>query len=347
MANDINIENKIVGNDSPCFIIAEAGSNHDGSYERALKLIDLAVEAGADAVKFQIFTAGKIAAKTNHQIAKLDSKYGGDLHELYRRLEMPRQWIPQLKQYCDEKGIIFLATPFDYEAVDILEEVNMAAYKIASFELVHLPLLRYIAKTGKPIIISTGMSYLTEIEDAIKAIREAGDSEIIILHCGISYPAPFDEVNIKAMETIKNAFNVNVGYSDHTAGIVVPIVAVSRGAKVIEKHYTIDKTLPGPDHEFALGPKELKEMVGAIRTVEQAMGDGIKKPTKSELLHRERGRRSLFINKEAEAGYRLKPEDLEILRPGVGIEPKYLDTIVGRELKSPLNKYDPITWDKV
>lgn len=347
MPDDIKIAEKIVGESHPCFIIAEAGSNHDRKYEQAIKLIDLAVEAGADAVKFQIFTAGKIAATTNHDIAKLDSPYGKDLYELFKGLEIPKEWLPKLKTYCDEKEIIFLATPFDYEAVDSLEEINIVAYKIASFELVHLPLLKYVAKTGKPIILSTGMANMAEIEIAFDAINEVGNNNIIILHCGISYPLPFDEVNLKAMNSIKSAFDVNVGYSDHTSGIIAPIVAASLGGRVIEKHYTIDKSLPGPDHEFALGPNELIEMVKSIRIAERIMGNGIKKPSESEMLHKRRGRRSLFVNKDLKKGYVLTMEDIEILRPGVGIEPQYIDLLVGRELKCDVSKYTPLTWDLI
>ncbi|WP_432407109.1 N-acetylneuraminate synthase family protein [Wukongibacter sp. M2B1] len=347
MPKNINIGNKIIGDNQPCFIIAEAGSNHDGKYEQAIKLIDLAVEANADAVKFQIFTAGKIAAKTNHEIAKLNSTHGQDLYELYKKLEIPRQWIPKLKKYCDEKEIMFLATPFDYDAVDSLEEIDIAAYKIASFELVHLPLLRYVARTGKPIIFSTGMANMSEIETAIDTITQEGNKDIIVLHCGISYPMPFDEVNIKAMNSIKSAFDVNVGYSDHTSGIVVPTVAVSLGAKAIEKHYTINKCLSGPDHEFALGPDELIEMVKSIRIAESIMGDGIKKPTESEMIHRKRGRRSIFINKNLKKGHVLTLEDIEVLRPGVGIETKHLNLVIGRELKYDVNKYDPLTWELI
>ncbi len=347
MPDNINIAGKIIGENHPCFIIAEAGSNHDRKFKQAINLIDLAVEAGADSVKFQVFTAGEIAARTNHEIAHFKSKYGETLYQFYNSLEMPREWIPELKEYCEEKRIIFSATPFDYQAVDLLEKVDVSFYKIASFELVHLPLLRYVAKTKKPIVLSTGMAYLGEIEDAVRVIRDEGNNNIVILHCGISYPAPFEEVNIRAMETIKAAFDLNVGYSDHTSGVIVPIVAVSKGARIIEKHYSIDKTLPGPDHEFALGPQELIEMVKAIRITEKVLGDGIKHPTQCEMIHRQRGRRSLFINKDANSGYQIKKEDIVVLRPGVGIEPKYIDLIIGRELKKPVSKFDPITWDKI
>ena len=343
----IKIDNRNIDEDSPAYIIAEAGSNHDGDYDQALKLIDTAVAAGADAVKFQIFSADKIAAKTEHNIAQLDSKHGKDLFELYEELEMPREWVPKLMDYCDKKNITFLSTPFDFEAVDLLEKYDVAAYKVASFELVHLPLIRHIAKTGKPIILSTGMATLSEIEDAVEVIREEGNEKIIILHCGISYPMPFDQVNINAMLTIKNAFNVPTGYSDHTSGIVAPILTVAKGGKVIEKHFTLDNNLEGPDHEFALNPDELKSMITAVRNAEKAKGTGIKKPSATELQHKCRGSRSLFINKDLEKGEEINRDDIDILRPGIGLKPKYLDIIVGHKVKKNLNRFDPITWDVI
>lgn len=341
----INIDGKIISEKSPCFIIAEAGSNHNGKYDQAIKLIDIAVEAGADAVKFQLFMADKIAARTEHEVAKLNSDYGTDLFELYKNSEFPREWIPDLMDYCRERNITFLATPFDYEAVDLLEKNNISAYKVASFELVHLPLLKYIAKKDKPMILSTGMATLAEVEEAIQVIRGEGNNKIVILHCGISYPMPFSEVNLKAMSAIKNSFNVITGYSDHTCGNVVPVLVVGMDGRVIEKHFTLDKTLKGPDHEFALNPVELKQMINSVRNAEKAKGDGIKRPADIELIHKKRGRRSLFVNKRLKAGDILTNEDIEVLRPGVGLKPKYLDIVNGAILKKDINSYDPITWD--
>ncbi|HQD49579.1 MAG TPA: N-acetylneuraminate synthase [Defluviitaleaceae bacterium] len=345
----IRIANKTIDENSPCFIIAEAGSNHDRDLGQAKKLIDVAVEAGADAVKFQTFTADKIAANTSHPIMQLGEEYEGvpTLYELYKGLELPREWQQELKAYADEKGIIFLSTPFDYDAVEELEALDMPAYKIASFEMVDIPFLRYIAKKNKPIILSTGMANLGEIEEALNAIYEQGNHQVVLLHCGISYPMPVEEVNLAAMDTMKSAFRLPVGYSDHTLGIAVPIAAVARGAKVIEKHFTLDRNLKGPDHKFALEPDELKAMIKGIRDVEKAIGSSIKGLADTERLHHQRGRRSIFAKVDIPKGTVITEEMLAILRPGVGLMPKYFDLVVGREARKDIRENEPLTWDKI
>lgn len=345
----ISIGNRLIGEDSSCFIIAEAGSNHDRDLGQAKKLIDVAVEAGADAVKFQTFTADKIAANTSHPIMKLGDEYEGvpTLYELYKGLELPREWQRELKEYADEKGIMFLSTPFDYDAVEELEELGMEAYKIASFEMVDIPFLRYIAKKNKPIILSTGMASLGEIEDALNAIYEQGNNQVILLHCGISYPMPVEEVNLAAMDTVKSAFRLPVGYSDHTLGIAIPIAAVARGAKVIEKHFTLDRNLKGPDHKFAIEPDELKAMVKGIRDAEKAIGSSIKGLAHTERLHHQRGRRSIFAKMDIPKGTIITEDMLAVLRPGVGLMPKYFDIVVGREARKDIKKNEPITWEVI
>jgi N-acetylneuraminate synthase/N,N'-diacetyllegionaminate synthase len=345
----IQVGNRRIGEKEPCFIIAEAGSNHDRDIGQAKKMIDVAVEAGADAVKFQTFTANKIAANTSHPIMQLGDEYEGvkSLYDLYKGLELPREWQRELKEYADQKGILFLSTPFDYDAVEELESLDMAVYKIASFEMVDLPFLRYIAKKQKPMILSTGMANLGEIEEALQAIYEEGNDQVALLHCGIGYPMPMEDVHLAAMDTMKQAFCVPVGYSDHTLGITVPIAAVARGAKVIEKHFTLDRNLSGPDHKFAIEPDELKTMVQGIRDVEKAIGSPIKRLAEVEKLHHQRGRRSIFAKTDIPKGTIITEDMLAILRPGVGLMPKYLDIVIGRGAQMDIRKNDPITWNSI
>lgn len=349
MVKSVKIGNKIIGPGRPTFIIAEAGSNHDRDLSQAKKLIDIAANAGADAVKFQTFTADKIAADTDDDVVKLGDEYQGvpTLYQLYKGLELPREWQGELKQYADEKGIMFLSTPFDYDAVDELDALGIEAYKIASFEMVDLPFLKYIAKKGKPIILSTGMADLGEIEEALGAIYSQGNDQVVLLHCGISYPMPYEEVNLAAMDTMRQAFQIPVGYSDHTLGISIPLAAVARGACVIEKHFTINRNLKGPDHRFAIEPDELNAMVTGIRQVETAIGGPIKKHTASEEIHYRRGRRSIFAKKDIPAGTVITEDMLAILRPGIGLKPKYFEMVIGRTAKIDIKKNEPITWDKI
>lgn len=345
----IKIGDRIIGPGQPVFIIAEAGSNHDRNLDQAKKLIDVAVDAGADAVKFQTFTAERIAANTTHEIMKLGNEYEGvqTLYELYKELELPRVWQKELRDYAGEKGIIFLTTPFDYQAVEEMEELDITVYKIASFEMVDLPFLRYIAQKGKPVILSTGMASLGEIEEALEAIYDTGNRQVVLLHCGISYPTPLEDVNLAVTETLKKAFQVPVGYSDHSLGITVPIAAAALGAAVIEKHFTIDNSLKGPDHKFALNPEELKAMVRGIREAEMCIGSAVKKLADSEKIHYQRGRRSIFAITDIARGTEIRAEMLAILRPGVGLHPRYLELVIGRKAAANIKANEPITWDKI
>jgi len=341
---------RLKNNDSGCFIIAEAGSNHNRDITLAKRLIDVAVEAKADAVKFQLFSANRMAARTRHEIVKIGDKfqqYGDTLHEIYRRNELPPEWLPKLHNYAASKGISFLCTPFDKKAVDELEKLDIPCYKIASYELVDLPLIKYVAKTGKPIILSTGMATLAEIEDAIEAANSVGNNNIAILHCGIEYPPRWEDVHLRAMDTIAKAFGYPVGYSDHTTGIEVPIAAVARGAQIIEKHFTLDNTLEGPDHTFALEPNELSQMVSSIRHVEAALGSSKKRPMAAEKIYMERGRRSLFASQVISKGTVITEEMLDVLRPGVGLKPKYMEIVIGRVARVDIAAHDPITWDVI
>jgi len=340
--NGINIFNS-----NKCFIIAEAGVNHNGNIELAKKLIDVAVEAHADAVKFQTFKAEKtIAAETpraTYQMQNMPEENENQL-EMVKRLELKFEDFRILKEYCNSKGIMFLSTPFDFESVDILEPL-VPLYKIASGEIINIPLLKHIASKGKPIILSTGMATLGEIEEAIEAIDEINPSiSKILLHCTTNYPTPFEEVNLRAMLTLKEAFKLPVGYSDHTLGIEVPVAAVALGAKVIEKHFTLDRNLPGPDHKASLEPDELKAMVIAIRNVEKALGDGIKRPNRSELEIMKVARKCLVAGRDIEKGEILKEKDIEIKRAGEGIQPKFKDIIVDMKINKSIKRDEPFSW---
>lgn len=347
----IKLGNRWIGEGKPCFIIAEAGSNHDGKLEQAKQLINIAVEAGADAVKFQTFSAEKLYSRKTPTMKYLKKekliKRDESVWDLIKKIEMPREWHKPLADYCKEKGIIFLSTPFDLKAVDELEEVGMVAYKIASFEIVHLPLLEYAAKKGKPMIISTGMADLSDIQDALDTIYGAGNHQVILLHCGINYPLVFEDVNLRAMITIRKAFQIPVGYSDHTLGITVPLAAVALGASVIEKHFTLNRRLVGPDHPFALEPEELRAMIEGIREAEVSMGSPIKKHTKSEEEMYRLGRRSIIAATSIPKGAVIERKMLEIKRPGYGILPKFINIVIGRKTKVDIKEDDIITWEMV
>jgi pseudaminic acid synthase len=343
----IYVGTRAVGPGYPCFVIAEAGSNHDQKLSQAHKLVDIAADAGADAVKFQSFVAAKIAAPTTHPIAKIQFGGAASLYELYEKMQLPQEWQAELNNHAQERNISFLSTPFDEEAADELEDLGIPVFKIASFELVHLALLRHIARKKKPMILSTGMANLGEIEQAVNAIRGEGSSEIALLHCAINYPSKFENVNLSAMDTMAQAFQVPIGYSDHTPGITVPIAAVARGACILEKHFTLDRRLIGADHGFALEPAELKAMVTGIREAEAAIGSPVKQAAPDEIEHRARGRRSLFAKIDIPAGTIIASDMVSILRPGVGVAPSFLDMVVGRRAQKTILRNEPITWDKI
>ena len=332
---------------SKVFIIAEAGVNHNGDIRLAYKLVDAAKEAGADAVKFQTFKAenvvSKIAEKAEYQKETTNSEESQ--YEMIKKLELSFEDFVKIKDYCDKKGIIFLSTPFDYESVDFLESL-VPLYKVGSGEITNLPFLEYIAKKGKPIILSTGMSTLGEVEEAVKTIINVTSSlPLVLLHCVSNYPAKYEDVNLKAMLTLKEAFELPVGYSDHTLGIEIAIAAVALGAKVIEKHFTLDRGLPGPDHKASLEPDELKKMVKAIRNVEKALGSGVKRPTQSELKVMKVARRSLVATRDIRAGEVVKESDILIKRPGTGILPKFKEIIIGMRLTRDVKKDNPFDWE--
>ncbi len=317
------------------FILAEAGVNHNGSLELAKKLIDVAVDAGADAVKFQTFKAdmlvGKSAQKAEYQ--KQTTSVDESQYEMIKKLELDENAHHELISYCSEKKIMFLSTPFDHESIDMLNGFEMPIFKIPSGEITNLPYLRHVGSLGKEVILSTGMADLGEIEDALDILMLSGLSKekITVLHATTEYPCPFDEVNLKAMQTIRNAFGVEVGYSDHTQGIEVPIAAVAMGASVIEKHFTLDRAMEGPDHKASLEPNELKDMVRSIRNVEIAFGDGIKRIAPSEAGNKQVARKSIVASRVITAGETFTNANLTTKRPGTGISPMRWNEIVGKK----------------
>ncbi|MDP3464905.1 MAG: N-acetylneuraminate synthase [Sulfuricurvum sp.] len=315
------------------FVIAEAGVNHNGSLQLAKKLIDAASEAGADAVKFQTFRADKLVSKNAQkaQYQKETTEAGESQYEMIKKLELDESAHHELLSYCNGKNILFLSTPFDHDSIELLKDLGMTIFKIPSGEITNLPYLRHIGRLQKEIILSTGMANLAEIKDALTVLVSSGTPKenITILHATTEYPCPIDEVNLRAMETIKKTFGVRVGYSDHTKGIYVPIAAVAMGACVIEKHFTLDCSMEGPDHKASLEPDELIAMVNAIRTIEKALGDGVKKPTPSERKNMAVARKSIVAACTIAKGEIFTEDNITVKRPGNGINPMRFDEIMG------------------
>jgi len=287
----------------------------------------------------------KTAQKAEYQ--KQTTGSGESHYEMIRKLELSDADFKKLAVYAQKKGIMFLSTPFDKESVDMLDELGVPAFKIASGEITNLPLIRHIAQKGKPVILSTGMSTLEEVGEALKVIKNEGLRDIILLHCVTAYPAKVEDVNLKAMETMRKAFNLPVGLSDHTIGIAVPIAAVALGAAIIEKHFTLDKNLPGPDHQASLEPKELKQMIEAIREVERSLGNGVKSPTAEESEIKKVARRSIVARMDIPKGTIITEEMLDVKRPGTGIEPKYIDRVVGGVASVLIRQDELVTMDKL
>ena len=331
----IQIQDRFIGNGHPCFIIAEAGVNHNGSLEMALKLVDVAVQAGADAVKFQTFKAErlvtKMAPKAEYQ--KETTGAGESQLEMLRRLELSTQDHVHLKQYCAEKGILFMSTPFDEQSADFLDELGVSIFKLGSGEVTNLPYLRHVARKMKPLILSTGMSFLSEVDVAVRAISETQNTQLVLLHCVSNYPTSPADANLRAIQTMSTAFQIPVGYSDHTMGYEVPLAAAALGACVIEKHFTLDRTLPGPDQPASLEPGELAGMVKGIRTVESALGHGKKIPAPSEAPIAAVARRSLVASRTIPPGALITAESVAIQRPGTGMAPEFYSFVVGKKAR--------------
>ena len=321
--------------------------NHNGSLDLALRLADAAKASGADAVKFQTFRADLIATRSAHKAPYQErtTAHAESQFEMLQRLELDAAAHRCLIDHCRQIGIQFLSSPFDAQSADLLATMDVPLYKVPSGEITNLPFLKHLARKGRPLILSTGMSTLGEVEEAVNVLQAAGASKLTLLHCVTEYPAPYAEVNLRAMHTLKCAFGLPVGYSDHTPGIDIAIAAVAMGAEVIEKHLTLDRSLPGPDHAASLEPSELQQMVVAIRHVEAALGTGIKAPAPCELPNLSVARKSVVAARLLPAGHQLRIGDLDIKRPGNGLAPKLLPELIGRTLRAGLAKDEIISWD--
>lgn len=328
------IGHRWVGDHAPCFIIAEAGVNHNGSFDLARQLIDAAAAAGADAVKFQTFRTDELvtadAPKAEYQAA--NDRRDESQFEMLRRLEIPDAWYPELIAHCERAGVIFLSTPFDEGSASLLAGLGMLAFKVPSGELTNVPFLSKLARFRRPLIVSTGMAVLDEVEAAVAAIRDAGDPPVVLLHCVSRYPTPIDEANVLALQTLRERFHLPVGYSDHTEGLDASTAAVALGACVVEKHLTISRRLPGPDHLASVEPSELAELVRRIRLVQRSLGSGDKAPSAEESAIADVARKSLITARALPRGHRLAAADLVIRRPGTGLPPSALLTTVGCRL---------------
>lgn len=314
------------------FIIAEAGVNHNGSLDNAKRMVECAAEAGADAIKFQTFKAETLVCK-NAQKAEYQKEATGNEEsqfEMLKKLELTEEEYEELKRYCGEKHIMFLSTPFDLDSLRYLNEIGIEIIKIPSGEITNYPYLREIGKLRKPIIMSTGMSTMAEVEEAVEVLQMNGARDITLLHCNTQYPTPYGDVNLRAMLALKDKFHTEVGYSDHTLGIEVPIAATAMGATVIEKHFTLDRGMEGPDHKASLEPDELKCMIQSIRNIERAMGTGIKEPTNSEYKNILVARKSIVARKQIQAGEIFTEENITTKRPGDGMSPMRWNEVIGK-----------------
>ncbi len=331
--SNIRLGKYTIGNNNPCFIIAEAGSNHNGDINQAKKLVDIAVEAGVDAVKFQTFTGDKLFAKSH------------PANEIVKKYEFKLEWHREIKEYCDNKGIMFITTPFQKDAVDLLEELGVEAYKVASGDMNYYSLLDYISSTGKPVILATGMAYMDEVKEAVNRIKQGKTQEIAVLHCISNYPPKDEDINLNVLKTMNEELDIPIGFSDHSMGITVPVAAVAMGAKIIEKHFTISRGLEGMDHFYALEPQELKQMVDEIRKVEKAIGNGAKAPVKAEYAERHYARRGIIAAYNLKTGDIIEEKHLDHVRPLNGIDSKYYKEIIGRKVNKDLEKDKAICWE--
>lgn len=343
MKREVKIGGKKIGLGRPTYIIAEVGANHNRDKTIAKKLIDKAADAGVDAVKFQTYKAETLYSKNTPKFSKDTMRP----YDLIKTNELPLEWHWELFQYAMRKKLHFLSSAFDFQAVDELQNIGVPAFKVASFEIVDHELLRYIAKNKKPIILSTGLATLGEIEEALNVIRSEGNDEIILLHCASLYPSPPEIVNLNVIQTLSKTFQVPIGFSDHTLGTHIALAAIVKGATVIEKHFTLDRMMKGPDHSFAIEPNELKQLVKNIRDVETAMGTGIKIRSKAEQEMFEKGRRSIIAAQDIKKGTKIEREWLIVKRPGYGIKPKYLGLVVGRTAKRDIKADEWITWNDI
>jgi len=345
----IKINGRQIGKGSHIWIVAEISANHNQDFDQAVKIIKAAKDAGADAIKSQTYTPDTMTIDCDNEyfrIGKGTIWEGRTLYDLYKEAYTPWEWQPKLKKIANDLGMELFSTAFDPTAVDFLEEMGVPVHKVASFEIVDITLIEKMAKTGKPLIISTGMATLSEIDEAVTAARNAGCKEIALLKCTSAYPAPPEEMNLRTIPHIAEAFSCPVGLSDHTLGIAVPVATVALGACIIEKHFTLSRSIPGPDSAFSLEPQEFKEMVEAIRTAEKALGK-----VSYEVMEHEASshvfRRSLFVVKDVKAGDTFTEDNIRSIRPGYGLPCRYISEFLGRKATCHIPKGAPLTWDMV
>ncbi|SDJ60414.1 pseudaminic acid synthase [Salimicrobium halophilum] len=345
----LSIGGKNIGEGNPAFIIAELSANHGHDIQIAKKTIKAAKEAGADAIKLQTYTADTITIDCDNEYFQIDNGTiwdGRTLHNLYEEAHTPWEWQGELMEYAQKQGLTCFSSPFDPTAVDFLEELNVPAYKIASFEITDIPLIEYVASKGKPVIISTGIATIGEIEEAVEACKRVGNEQVALLKCTSAYPANIEDANLATIPNLKETFQVEVGLSDHTRGTVVPAVSVAMGARIIEKHFILDKSIGGPDANFSLNKEEFKAMVEAVRNAEKAIGTIDYKQTEKKKNSRKFAR-SLFIVKDVKAGESFTRDNVRSIRPGNGMAPKYLEEVLEKKASMDIDKGTPLDWKYV
>lgn len=349
MKKEIRIGDRLINENSPTFFIAEMSGNHNFDFNRAVEILKAAKAAGADAVKLQTYTPDTITLDCDdpcfqvNQGAVWDGTY---LYKLYQTVYTPWEWQPTLKKMAEEMGLILFSSPFDLSSVDFLEEMDVPAYKIASSEINDIPFIRKIARTGKPIIISTGIAYMADIELALKTCKEEGNENVILLKCSSAYPAPYEEINLKTIPNMKETFDCIVGISDHTMGTAVSSAAVALGAKVVEKHLTLRRADGGTDSHFSMEPEEFKEMVDNVRMIEKALGKATYELTEKQIASRKYSR-SLFVAKDMKAGEVFTPENLRSVRPANGLHTMYYEQILGKKITKDAKLGTPMSWELV
>jgi len=347
--NNLLINGRSVGPGKPVYLVAELSANHHQNFDEAVKLIAAAKKSGADAVKLQTYTPDTMTIKSSSQCFQVkggtlwDNQY---LYDLYQEAYTPWQWQPKLKEIAEELGLACFSTPFDISAVDFLERIGVPAYKVASFELVDLPLIEYIARTGKPMIMSTGMATADEIEEAVAAARSAGASQIALLKCTSAYPAPPESLNLRAMQEFQRRWDVVVGLSDHTVSVTAAVAAVALGACIIEKHFTLSRSVPGPDSAFSLEPQEFEEMSQAVRFTEKALGSAYLQPSGDENAMRAL-RRSLFVVQDMQMGELFTEKNVRSIRPGYGLPPKRLKDVLGKHAATDIKQGTPLSEEMI
>ncbi len=349
MESLMNIAGRVLGPGHPVYVVSELSANHNQDFDQAVRIIHAAKEAGADAVKLQTYTADTITLQSDRAQFRIDAGTlwdGRILYDLYREAYTPWEWQPKLKKVADDLGLDLFSSPFDVTAVDFLEEMGVPAYKLASFELVDIPLIRKMAATGKPLIMSTGMATVEEIDEALMAARKAGATQIALLKCTSAYPAPPDEMNLRTIPEMARRFEVPVGLSDHTMGITAPVAAVALGACIIEKHITLSRALKGPDSEFSLEPDEFRQMVEAVRCAEQALGRVQFGPSPRESGSRV-FRRSLFVVEDVKQGETFTSRNVRSIRPAHGLHPRHLPEVLGQRAACDIGRGTPLSWELV